>query len=151
MNFQLHDQFVDTNKLSIDLKNAIEQLKESKLRNTRCEEIIREMREKLGAKVHECEEKSQAIEQHQLTSNNLHEMHERTKEKLFVAEETNANYDEEISALNRELSEKQQQIDELQKQCKMLKESEERLTTITKSQQTKVSFHWSILLITCAN
>lgn len=134
----MHAQAIEVNELTTQLSSVREQLKDAKLRNTRCEEIIREMREKLSTKLKECDQQNRMIEQSHGEIKRLLDLKERVSEKLFVVEESNTNNEEEISNLRRDVAKKQEEIERFESQLEDLKENVNSLTLEKKYQQEKV-------------
>lgn len=129
--------------MDAELNSARDQLKGATLRNTRCEEIIREMREKLSNKLKDCDQQNRIIEQCRIEMKQLQDAQEQTNQKLFVAEESNTNYEDQISNLRRDIDGKQQEIERLERRLDEMKEDMSSLTLEKECQQQKVrSFYF---------
>eukprot|EP00111_Clytia_hemisphaerica_P005741 TCONS_00016645-protein len=107
---QLHQQTLKLNTLKSEMKTSTDLLNESKLRNTRCEEIIREMREKLSNKLKESEQQGKMLTQHNLQINHLEATLHQVREELTESKKALLESEHTSSQLKMKLSEKNEEL-----------------------------------------
>ncbi|XP_057291270.1 227 kDa spindle- and centromere-associated protein-like [Hydractinia symbiolongicarpus] len=98
--------------LKNELTSTAESLDDAKLRNTRCEEIIREMRDKLSSKLRDYDNQNEVLSRLQVEHKTLQETHLRVCEDLSSFEALNRNYTEELNALRGELDQRQMEYED---------------------------------------
>ena len=96
------------------LKTTTEDLNDSKLRNTRCEEIIREMRSKLSNKLKEVDQQNKMLDQQELKIEHLEDTVKSVRDELGASNKTVFENERTVALLRDEGSKKDSQISQLE-------------------------------------
>ena len=121
------------------MKTTTDLLNESKLRNTRCEEIIREMREKLSNKLKENEQQGKMLTQQNLQINHLEDTLNQVREELTDSKKALLESEHTSSQLKIDLSKKNEELAVLENNNDDMNDNLRELLNEKESQHQTVS------------
>ena len=138
--------------LKDELSSTQESLDDAKLRNTRCEEIIKEMREKLGSELKESEHQNEVNSRLRLDYKTLEDIHYILQDELSAAEDVNRKHANEILLVEEKSDKKQKQLEVLDNNLTDLSMNLKTVIVERTRANEKASFAFKILhtqTITC--
>ena len=122
------------------MKTTVDLLNESKLRNTRCEEIIREMRTKLSSKLKEVDHQNKMLGQQDLKISHLEDTVKSVRDRLGASNKSLLENERTVALLKDEVNKKDDVISQLESNVEHLEDNLRVLSSEKEELHSSVSF-----------